>query len=1307
MPGSPSLTPRRSLAVKRSAPSDGFQASPVPSKLRNVRGIPRQSIADSKSLAAAASSTIARRTRRGSRFASVTTASGAFEDDGSFLYERHGSVGLGSDYGARHQAPKHGLRRGTVLAKDQVFKASATGDTPVDVWNLMQSFDANKDVSTTIAYIDPIVGWALLSTLTATYVWNHSKRTASASPTCYTFSHDKSSRRTKLPFTALVPHGHGSAGGSEPGLLFVYPSTGRIVCWDRVGMVLANAAARAGAKGRVEAGVELADGEVVTTLTSVERDLFLLSTSNNRVFRLSLSQFSGQPAITLKPFEISTRKIFIASSSSPYLFSLSTTAADGIKCITVGEAVSGSKGLVRGLGGDAVRDVWLLTATHCQRWSVTAESQKMQAQYSLRQILLNSAALDGTAAAGRAVHVLFEAGAMAESLELLDIAALANGRLAVLASYSAESDAKVTSFAVIVLREDAMMTDNMVVENSVLLDYCENDLLAVPSLTVSKHGRMAFVKFARAVVICSLAEGLPYQQVAFLRDGKANAFIGSGSALDADPTLRHASHSGVNEVAQFYTFLPQSGILCLEASIDDLLAVGQNAEVFKPNAQLKTRIEQAVFFSDPKNPLTFDLQPGFSGSIETAALQLSESIVSSSYSDHSPSGDMAQEFEKRLYWLGEISSFLRRNQVMWQISHEARQRLLVDLQIVSCGAGLWTFLNAKGRLSMLGSGNYLSFLGDAILEWAEEHGGTAPHEDVVRSFFKHNLTSLPDVLHRARQMLQIRTERQTAIVALSEWQLGVNEAFLIAFEAALIDDMTDRLEQYEVDPVKAMSTRLWLTDETSVEDLRYVYSHSIELLEARKVQLGSAIDGAMDAEDEATIDQQQKQQVLKDQISRMIYPLCYALEARARYAAHQLEQQPDPQAALLYHERYLEDVQEAIVALTSIDVDLAYHIAEHHQHYATLVYLTTHDKFGNRDRLEQYMQGHIGRAADERSYRRHASRFAQELYSMYYKQGRYYELINQKREYYHLLSDFFRRQGVPELAWMHLIDMQKYDQAGEALMQAALNESRSHGQKIMLSISKLSLKVDEYSRSEEQMDSQSRQQTLGLIEDRLELAARTEHLVEIILDVGRPASTLHQQSTEKVVQRYMSTKCQNLANYPNHIELFENIAKEAVSGQAITHEDLADLLSLKDNAEEEVEDYVEAIQVCRVIPKEGTSSTRQSTCLRSLWRRIWLHDDWAAIADTSGQTDEEVQERRTATAAYRLIVASREDRIPAEYMLAPEVAAIAPTEAELRARFGPVADIQGLLEEQIAEAERLQQLCKEGFFADFLASNQA
>lgn len=142
MPASPSATPKRSMAVKRSAPSDGFQASPVPSKLRNVRGIPRQSVGQSGSTTGTA---VARQTRRGSRFGSLTTASVAYGDDDSFVYERHGSVGLGSvasEYGTRHQAPKYGLRRGAVLARDQIYKVSATGDIPVDVWHLMQSFGA-------------------------------------------------------------------------------------------------------------------------------------------------------------------------------------------------------------------------------------------------------------------------------------------------------------------------------------------------------------------------------------------------------------------------------------------------------------------------------------------------------------------------------------------------------------------------------------------------------------------------------------------------------------------------------------------------------------------------------------------------------------------------------------------------------------------------------------------------------------------------------------------------------------------------------------------------------------------------------------------------------------------------------------------------------------------------------------------------------------------------------------------------------------------------------------------------------------
>lgn len=63
-------------------------------------------------------------------------------------------------------------------------------------------------------------------------------------------------------------------------------------------------------------------------------------------------------------------------------------------------------------------------------------------------------------------------------------------------------------------------------------------------------------------------------------------------------------------------------------------------------------------------------------------------------------------------------------------------------------------------------------------------------------------------------------------------------------------------------------------------------------------------------------------------------------------------------------------------------------MAEHHSHYAALVYLSTHEEFGNVGRLEQYMQGHIGTAHDQRNYKHQAGRFAQQLYSMYYNQGK-------------------------------------------------------------------------------------------------------------------------------------------------------------------------------------------------------------------------------------------------------------------------------------------------------------------------------
>lgn len=58
-------------------------------------------------------------------------------------------------------------------------------------------------------------------------------------------------------------------------------------------------------------------------------------------------------------------------------------------------------------------------------------------------------------------------------------------------------------------------------------------------------------------------------------------------------------------------------------------------------------------------------------------------------------------------------------------------------------------------------------------------------------------------------------------------------------------------------------------------------------------------------------------------------------------------------------------------------------------------------------------------------------------------------------------------------------------------------------------------------------------------------------------------------------------------------------------------------------------------------------------------------------------------------------------------MLTPQAAAVTPSETELEARFGPTVDVQGLLEEQIAEAERLRSLIEQDVFTDFISSIEA
>ena len=68
---------------------------------------------------------------------------------------------------------------------------------------------------------------------------------------------------------------------------------------------------------------------------------------------------------------------------------------------------------------------------------------------------------------------------------------------------------------------------------------------------------------------------------------------------------------------------------------------------------------------------------------------------------------------------------------------------------------------------------------------------------------------------------------------------------------------------------------------------------------------------------------------------------------------------------------------------------------------------------------------------------------------------KYFSILQYSEEYRAAVSDFLRRKGRNDLAWVQFLEERKLLQAGDAALGAADAESSAHCQQILLSIAKL------------------------------------------------------------------------------------------------------------------------------------------------------------------------------------------------------------------------------------------------------------
>jgi hypothetical protein len=69
--------------------------------------------------------------------------------------------------------------------------------------------------------------------------------------------------------------------------------------------------------------------------------------------------------------------------------------------------------------------------------------------------------------------------------------------------------------------------------------------------------------------------------------------------------------------------------------------------------------------------------------------------------------------------------------------------------------------------------------------------------------------------------------------------------------------------------------------------------------------------------------------------------------------------------------------------------------------------------------------------------------------------GQYFSILQYSKEYGTAVSDFLRRQGRNDLAWLQFLEESDFSKTGNAALKAADAESLAHSQQILLSVVKL------------------------------------------------------------------------------------------------------------------------------------------------------------------------------------------------------------------------------------------------------------
>ncbi|OBZ75079.1 hypothetical protein A0H81_04264 [Grifola frondosa] len=331
--------------------------------------------------------------------------------------------------------------------------------------------------------------------------------------------------------------------------------------------------------------------------------------------------------------------------------------------------------------------------------------------------------------------------------------------------------------------------------------------------------------------------------------------------------------------------------------------------------------------------------------------------------------------------------------------------------------------------------------------------------------------------------------------------------------------------------------------------------------------------------------------------------------------------------------------------------DYAFKLAEEYRDFRSLASLCHRDQVYPPDQNPnaRRIQAYVDKFKED---------FTTELYQWYIEHGELRTMFTQEQDGY--MDSFFAEHPNPAISWIHDLGRGRYGLASQALLSEAEHATELTTKHLMLSIGKLShlAQLPENSASIDQ-------NVLDSFHDGLDFVSVHEALVEDLKSAL--AAVRARQSLDMQAETIARSKASNLTDRKGFTTIFKQLARQLLQGKALSAEDIADVLSLKDNTSH-AEDYTTALQI--LARAENLPRARRQSAFRNVWRRIFVHDDWDKLRQTADVTDADLNERLRNTALYAALQATGLKRHVREgYILFPSEALEIPERAEIALRW--------------------------------------